>query len=101
MSKEGNKVKEKIIKQTKEQMKDQDWDYGYTFDNFVYQDSWIYMNRQGRDDNNIYKLLNDSLEGVVYENDSRVLTRTQRILIDKDNPRVEVLLTPVDFKGIF
>lgn len=101
MCKEGEKVKKQIQDQATKQMQGQTWDYEYTKENYVYQDSYIYMNRLGRDDSNIYKLLNDSLEKIVYENDSRVLTRTQRLLIDSGNPRVEVILTPVPFKGIF
>jgi hypothetical protein len=101
MSEEGRKRKTEIQKEAKRQMKDQNWDYEYTKDNYVYMDMYITFNRKGRDDNNILKLLNDSLEGIVYENDSRVLTRTQRILYDKDNPRVELIFTPVDYIGIF
>jgi Holliday junction resolvase RusA-like endonuclease len=101
MSSQGKKVKDEIIKQATEQMKSQEWDYEHTKENYIYQDSIIYMNKLGRDDNNIYKLLNDSLEKIVYDNDSRVLTRTQRILIDKESPRVEVTLTHVPYIGIF
>ncbi|MDO6659143.1 RusA family crossover junction endodeoxyribonuclease, partial [Bacillus thuringiensis] len=53
------------------------------------------------DDNNQYKLLCDALEKIVYENDSRVLVRTQRILYDTQNPRVSVRFRPVKYIGIF
>ncbi|WEG18693.1 RusA family crossover junction endodeoxyribonuclease [Alkalihalophilus pseudofirmus] len=101
MSSEGRKVKEKIAKQAKEQIKGQDWDFDYTRDHYIYQDSVMYMSRSNRDDNNVYKLLNDTLEGICYENDSRVLTRTQRIYIDPKDPHIEVTLTPVPYIGIF
>lgn len=101
LSKEGEKVKEQIIKAAKEQIKGQDWDYEYTKENYVYMDSYIYFNRKGRDDNNIYKLNNDALEKIVYDNDSRILTRTQRIRYDKKRPRVELVFSPVDYIGIF
>lgn len=101
MSSEGKKVKNSIIKAAKEQMKTQQWDYELTKERYLYLDTYIYMNRLGRDDNNIYKLLNDSLEKIVYDNDSRILTRTQKILIDTENPRVEVSLRPVEYIGIF
>src|SRR5690606_28195754 len=78
MSKEGVRVKEEIQSEAIKQLKSQEWDYDWTKENYIYQDSYIYMNRLGRDDNNQYKLLNDSLEKIVYDNDSRVLTRTQR-----------------------
>lgn len=101
MSAEGKKVKQQIISETKKQMKTQVWEYELTKSTYLYLDTYIYMNRLGRDDNNIYKLLNDSLEKIVYDNDSRILTRTQKILIDSENPRVEVELRQVDYIGIF
>jgi Holliday junction resolvase RusA-like endonuclease len=101
LSKEGVHSKQLITKATKQQMKKQEWDFEYTKENYIYMDTIIYFNRKGRDDNNIYKLLCDTLEGIVYENDSRVLIRTQKVLYDTENPRVEVHLHPVDYIGIF
>lgn len=101
LSKEGEQTKKHIIDEATKQLEGQDWSYDYTLDNYVYMDTLIYFNRKGRDDNNIYKLLCDALEKVVYENDSRVLIRTQRILYDPLQPRVEVSFTPVKYIGIF
>jgi Holliday junction resolvase RusA-like endonuclease len=101
MSEEGKKIKKMIQLETIKQLQSQEWDYEWTKTNYIYQDCYIYMNRAGRDDNNIFKLLNDSLEKIVYDNDSRVLTRTQRILIDSENPRVELIISQVPFRGIF
>lgn len=101
LSKAGEKCKEEIQQLTIEQMKDQQWDYDYTLQNHIYMDTVIYFSRQGRDDNNIYKLLCDSLEKIVYDNDSRVLVRTQKILFDTVNPHIEVTLKPVKYIGIF
>lgn len=101
LSKDGKKVKIEIQNAATEQMEKQNWDYDYTVGDYIYMDTLIYFNRTGRDDNNVYKLLCDALEKIVYENDSRVLIRTQRILYDTENPRVEVKLSPVDYIGIF
>lgn len=101
LSAEGKKVKEKIQQQAKNQLNHQDWDYDFTEQGFIYMDTNIYFNRKGRDDNNIFKLLCDALEKIVYENDSRVLIRTQKILYDKMNPHVEVSFTPVEYVGVF
>lgn len=101
LSKEGRVVKAKIQGQARVQMKGQDWDYEWTKDNFVYQDAIFYFARRGTDDNNQYKLLNDSLEGITYDNDSKVLVRTQRIVYDSQNPRIEITIKPVEFVGIF
>jgi Holliday junction resolvase RusA-like endonuclease len=101
MSKEGEKVKKEIQEKAQAQLSNQEWDYNYTLNNYIYMDAIIFFNRVGRDDNNIYKLNNDALEKIIYDNDSRVLTRTQRILFDKDNPRVELTFSKVGYIGIF
>jgi Holliday junction resolvase RusA-like endonuclease len=102
LSKEGRAVKAQIQGRARVQMLEQpEWSFEWTKENFVYQDAVFYFARRGTDDNNQYKILNDSLEGIVYDNDSRVLVRTQRIVYDSKNPRIEVTISPVDFIGIF
>lgn len=103
LSPEGRKVKARIQGEARVQLEQQldNWDYEWTKENFCYQDALIVFTRRGSDDNNVYKLLNDSLENIVYDNDSRVLVRTQHIVYDPKNPRIELTLTPVDFVGIF
>lgn len=101
MSKEGEQVKEAIQKAAREQLATQEWEYDYTYENYLYMDAVIYFNRQGRDDSNIFKLNNDALEKIVYDNDSRLLCRTQKIYYDKVNPRLELTFTPVEYIGIF
>lgn len=101
LSKEGKQVKAQIQGKARVQTQGQTWDYEWTKENFVYQDTIVYFARRGSDDNNIYKLLNDSLEGITYDNDSRVLVRTKQIVYDPKNPRIEVHIYPVDFIGIF
>lgn len=103
LSTDGRKVKARIQAEARMQLKEQldHWDYEWTKDNYVYQDAFIVFARRGSDDNNIYKLMNDSLEGIIYDNDSRVLVRTQQIVYDSKNPRVELTIAPVDYKGIF
>lgn len=101
LSKDGEKCKEEIIILTKQQLETQVWDYEYTLNNYIYMDTVIYFSRKNRDDNNIYKILCDSLEKIVYDNDSRVLIRTQKILYDPINPHIEVNIYPVEYRGIF
>lgn len=101
LSKEGEKTKKEIQEAAKQQIHNSDWDYEFTKDHYIYMDTFIVFNRKGRDDNNVYKLLCDALEKIVYENDSRVLIRTQKILYDTERPRVEVNFTPVTYQGIF
>jgi Holliday junction resolvase RusA-like endonuclease len=101
LSKEGQKSKNQIQAEARVQMQDQEWDYDWTKEGYVYLDTIIYFSRRGTDDNNIYKLLCDALEKIAYENDSRVLIRTQKIMYNPNNPRVEVKITPVSYIGMF
>ena len=66
-------------------------------------DEVCYMNKAGRDVDNTKKLLQDSitLSNVVWEDDTYCLPRTNRIYIDKFNPRTELTISPVEFIGIF
>lgn len=103
LSKEGEDCKKEIQDMAREQMSGQEWDYEWTEDkdNFMYMDVIIYFSRRGRDADNIFKLLSDSLEKLVYDNDSRILPRVQKVLFDTENPHIEVEFTPVGYKGIF
>lgn len=101
LSKEGTKSKNEIQAEARVQMQGQDWDYDYTLEGYCYLDTVIYFQRRGTDDNNIYKLLCDALEKICYDNDSRILIRTQRIMYSTHNPRVEVKITPVEYVGVF
>jgi Holliday junction resolvase RusA-like endonuclease len=101
LSKEGTKCKNEIQAEARVQMLGQDWDYDWTKEGYVYLDTVIYFARRGTDDNNIYKLLCDALEGICYDNDSRVLVRTQKIMYSSENPRVEATLHPVEYVGVF
>jgi Holliday junction resolvase RusA-like endonuclease len=52
---------------------------------------WVFWNdRRRRDCHNIDKLILDSFEGVIYEDDSFVLLRFMDFDIDRENPRIEV-----------
>lgn len=64
-------------------------------------DCVFYYTRRGSDNNNSYKLLCDALEKIVYDNDSRVLVRTQRVLYDTKKLKVLVRFKPVNYIGIF
>lgn len=101
LSDKGTMNKKTIQKETKRQIKGQDWEISNTLNKYFYMDVIIYFNRTNRDADNIFKILNDSLEGIVFKNDSRILPRVQRILYDATNPKIEVFFTPCNYIGIF
>lgn len=70
---------------------------------FLYMDEVVYMNQKGRDADNLKKLQQDCITEslVVWEDDSWCLPRTERILIDKYSPRIELVISHAPFVGIF
>ena len=101
LKKEGKEYKEKMIQYIVREVTEQKW--YKVMGRFLYMDEVVYSNRKGRDADNMKKLQQDCIteSGIVWEDDSWCLPRTQRILIDKDNPRIELIITPCDFIGIF
>lgn len=61
-------------------------------DQKVILEIWIYWgSRRRRDCDNLLKLLQDCLQGVVYTDDKWALPRVMDWDIDSDNPRIEVI----------
>jgi len=53
--------------------------------------------RRRRDPSNLLKLVEDALIGVVYDDDSRIHRQTwERAGVDRDNPRVEITVAPIE-----
>ena len=99
---EGKEYKKRMIKYIKEEVKKQSWiklDKGQ----YCYIDEIVYFNCAGRDADNLKKLQQDSISGsnVVWFDDTFALPRTNRVYIDSENPRIEMVITPVEFIGIF
>lgn len=101
LKREGKDYKERMIEYIKKEAKKQGW--SKVMGKFLYMDEVIYMNQKGRDPDNLKKLQQDCIteSGVVWEDDSWCLPRTNRVFIDKFNPRIEIVITPCDFIGIF
>lgn len=53
--------------------------------------------RRRRDPSNLLKLVEDAMSGVVYDDDSRIHRQTwERAGVDRNNPRVEIVVRPMD-----
>lgn len=60
-----------------------------------YLDIVVFMpDKRIRDSHNMLKLLMDSLEGIVFHNDYCILPRIQSVELDRENPRLEMVLSP-------
>lgn len=59
-----------------------------------YLDIVIYMpDKIMRDSHNCLKLLMDSIEGLLFENDYYIMPRIQSVELDRNNPRLELVLS--------
>lgn len=62
---------------------------------WLYIDIVVYMpDRRIRDSHNMLKLLLDTMQGTVFDNDYFVMPRIQSVELDDANPRVEVFIIP-------
>ena len=69
----------------------------FEFDAKVYIDLVIYFpDNKRRDTHNLLKILLDSLEGIIYKDDKMALPRIMDFIVDKKNPRVEIMIYPKD-----
>ncbi len=85
----------------KREVKKQKWDLNQTAEGHWYLDCIFYQSRTNQDNNNYYKILCDSLTGIITIDDKNVLVRTQRIMYDSKSPRFVAVLRPVEYTGIF
>lgn len=98
---EAKKYKKEFIKYVKEEIIKQKWDINYTKDKHFYFDTIFHFDRVDKDEQNYYKCLCDALNGLAYIDDRNILTRCFKIDYDTVNPRIEIIIHPVDYIGIF
>lgn len=62
-----------------------------TVDQKIIADIWTYWpDCKIRDTHNLYKILFDALEGILYDNDRWVLARQRDFAVDFAHPRIEI-----------
>ncbi len=85
MTKEGNDLKESYRKQIKDQ-----WERCIIKDDIEIKVDLFFGDRRRRDIDNYGKILLDSFEGLILEDDKQIQKMTITKSIDKDNPRIEL-----------
>lgn len=102
-TKEAKKFQEKFEEYIREQVKIQGWITDPNPMQHYYVDSYFYFPRVDMDANNYYKVNLDSITetGLIWKDDNVVCERVQRIMYDVKNPRIELIIYPVDYIGIF
>jgi crossover junction endodeoxyribonuclease RusA len=98
---EAKKYKKEFSEYTKKEVIKQNWDINQTIHRHHFMDCNFYFERIDQDEQNYYKCLCDSINKIAYIDDQKILTRTNKVLYDSNNPRIEIELHPVSYIGIF
>lgn len=98
---EAKKFKKEFSTYATEQVKLQNWDIESTRNIHHYMDCVFYFDRTDKDEQNYMKVLCDTLNGIAYIDDRHLLTRTNEVYYDSKNPRIEITISPVTYRGIF
>lgn len=86
-----------------DEVKRQGWDITPNKSRHFYVDTWFYFPRVDLDANNYFKVMLDAITDtkLVWLDDNVVCERVQAIRYDSSNPRVEIVIHPVGYIGIF
>lgn len=98
VSKEGLQWKKDVQNLATIAARQQKWERSHD-EKLVAEVTVYWPTKRKRDVENIGKLLWDSLEGIVFENDQWLLPRYMDFHHDKDNPRVEIKFYPLEARG--
>lgn len=100
---EAKKYKRDFILYIKEQAKKQGWIKSDNKFQKYYLDAIFYFSRIDCDCNNYWKLLADSISEseCVWIDDIQLCERVQGIFYDSKNPRIEMIIRPVSYIGVF
>ncbi|MCK5017767.1 MAG: RusA family crossover junction endodeoxyribonuclease [Candidatus Peribacteraceae bacterium] len=85
----GKKLKEQYIKEVIEQYKGK-----LHIEDLELDVKYYFGTRHKRDIDNYAKLILDSMEGIVYEDDKQIKKITIEKFYDKENPRIEIIIKP-------
>lgn len=98
---EAKAYKKEMMAYAISEVKSQNWDIEKTRNRHYYMDCVFYFERIDQDEQNYYKCLCDSMNGIVYVDDNCILTRANAVYYDSKNPRIELVIYPTDYIGIF
>lgn len=100
-SKESKEFKRHFSGYLKQLVNNTGWDIGETKRGHWYLDCVFVQSRTNQDSNNFFKVLLDSMTKVVFDDDSNILVRVQKVSYSPSNPRFELLLHKADYVGVF
>jgi len=100
-SKESKVFKSHFSKYLKQLVINSNWDIEKTKDGHWYLDCFFVQSRKNQDSNNFFKVLLDSMTGIVFEDDSNILVRVQKVAYNSNRPRFELMLHKANYIGRF
>ena len=100
---EAKKYKEDFAKYVAEEVKHQGWEMIPNDYQHFYVDATFFFPRLDFDCNNYWKCLLDAITDTksIWLDDNVVCERVNAILYDDKNPRIELVIHPVEYIGIF
>lgn len=102
-TKEAKDYQKAFTAYVQEEAKKQGWSLDENKFQHYYVDCYFYFDRTDKDANNYMKCSLDAITdaGCVWIDDTQVCERVQRIVYDSQNPRIEFVIHPVEYVGIF
>lgn len=102
-TKEAKKYRKEFAEYVEREVVAQGWALTPNKEQHFYVDATFYFPRTDMDSSNCYKVLLDAITDTqkIWLDDNVALERTQGVFYDSQNPRVEIVISPVDYVGIF
>lgn len=81
----------------------QGWDHPLDKWQHFYVDAYFYFDKTSRDANNYFKVMLDAITDtqLIWVDDNVVCERVQRILYDAERARIDLVIYPTEYIGIF
>lgn len=100
---DAKKYKKDFAEYVASEVKKQKWTMEPDKFQHFYVDTVFYFDKLNRDCNNYFKIMLDAITdtGLIWKDDNVVCERVQRIYYDSANPRIEIVIKPVEYVGLF
>lgn len=100
---DASKYKKNFADYVKSEVSKQHWNLQPNKTQHFYVDTYFYFDKINRDCNNYFKVMLDAITDtkLIWMDDNVVCERVQRICYDTQNPRIEIIIKPVEYIGIF
>lgn len=98
MSNAGHKYIRTVVPVIEQAIAHQGWEVEVEGVWHVVEITYYFPDRKKRDSHNYIKLLMDVLEGLAFKNDQFCIVREQYVYLDRENPRLEVVIKPLKIR---